>query len=415
MRTLSTYIEYLLMTRHYCYVPGKGAYMMSDEPATLGTTPGIGAESRQVYDITAPHRRVYFSALHHHDDGILASLLMEAEGMNYDQACSFIKRQISTLPEDFSDVASLHTDVDNFGFESLKLETWADIEKRQTAAQEPAIPAAAPSAPRLEVHKDSVSIPKYWLKRAAVVTLIALFFFTDFIGLNQNNHQLASVLNISILKRTPLVHQDWEEELDMADDDITEAELDESDMEVAEAESQTPVVAEAPAVASASAEDATPVVTEKPAVAEKPAVVEKPTVVEKPAVAEKPAAEPTKPAVSTSSTSAVGPYFIIVASSYSEEEAERSCRRYQSQGYSTAGVLSRNGLFRVYLNAFAAQGEAANYLREIRKVNERLSKAWMLTVKRDESLSYIIKNIYNDNQLSMELSHPNQRTERDQG
>lgn len=399
MRTLSTYIEYLLMTRHYCFVPGKGAYMMSDEAATLGTVPSIGTESRKVYDLTSPRRKVLFSALHHHDDGILAGLLMEAEGMTYDQACGYIQRQAQQLPEDFSDVASLHTDVDNFGFESLKLETWADMEKRLTAPEVPAAAAVATGTetPRLEVNRDSVSIPKYWLQRAAVVLLVALFFFTDFIGLNRNNHQLASVLNISILKRTVMVHQDWEDNDELALDEADEpASVETSDIATTTDDDIVLTTAYNTDMAKGETEMGTPVETQHPTDKR----------------VEQASATQPKP---TAPTSASGPYYIIVASTRSEEEANRVCRRYLNQGYEATGILSRDGLFRVYLNAFAAQAEATSYLRDIRQVNERLSKAWMLTVKRDESLSYIIKNIYNDNQLSMELSHPNQRTERDKG
>lgn len=406
MRTLSTYIEYLLMTRHYCFVPGKGAYMMSDESATLGTVPGIGSESRLVYDLTSPRRKVHFSALHYHDDGILAGLLMEAEGMTYDQACGYIQRQAQQLPEDFSDVASLHTDVDNFGFESLKLETWADMEKRLMT---PEVPAAAVATgtetPRLEVNRDSVSIPKYWLQRAAVVLLIALFFFTDFIGLNRNNHQLASVLNISILKRTVMVHQDWE------DSDMFA--LDEADEPASVEMSDIPTTIDNVQV-DANEQNETKDISKGVSISDTPLETHnsvKQALATQASATQASATQP-KP---TAPTSASGPYYIIVASTRSEEEANRVCRRYLNQGYEATGILSRDGLFRVYLNAFAAQAEATSYLRDIRQVSERLSKAWMLTVKRDESLSYIIKNIYNDNQLSMELSHPNQRTERDKG
>ena len=84
MRTFSTYIEYLLMTRHYCYVPGRGAYMLVDESSSLAKTPRIGIDSKVLNTISAPHRIVRFSPLLSHDDGMLASLLMEAEGMTFD-------------------------------------------------------------------------------------------------------------------------------------------------------------------------------------------------------------------------------------------------------------------------------------------------------------------------------------------
>lgn len=357
------------MTRHYCYVPGFGAFMMSEDSATQGTLPSIGKNSRPFYELKAPKRNVYFSSLHHHDDGVLANLLMEAEGMSYDDACRFIQRQASTLPADFSECASLHTDVDNFGFYNLQLEFWADLEKRLIAAQTPTLPTSQEStntvtSNRIRINQDSISIPRYWVNRAAVSLLIAIFFFTDFIGLNRNNHQLASVINVEMLKRTVMVQSGLDEdfeELSMAEPTVLPVSLPEED------NSKTTTI-----TSDQAEQPSSEVMTKVPS------------------------------------------YFIVVASTHSETEAHRVCLRYLKQDYQTAGILSRDGLYRVFVNAFFAQDEATSYLREIRKVNERLSKAWMLTLK-DASLSYNIKNIYNDNQLSMELSHPNKRSERDKG
>lgn len=358
MQKLSTYIEYLLMTRHYCYVPGRGAYMMSEESASQGILPAVGG-TNGIHEMIPPKRIVRFSALHHHDDGMLANLLMEAEGMSYDEACRFIKRQVNTLPEDFSEKSSLSTDVDNFGFETLKLETWGDIERRMQAAKQPQQPEAkTDNSPRLEIHRDSVSIPTYWIKRAAIALLIAIFFFTDFIGLNKNNDQLASVLNVSILQRQVMVtpslidDEDAMELFDYAEETIAESIAEEQEAETSLAESLI-------------GKDA---------------------------------------------------FYIVVGSTHSEKDAHRIYKRYANDDeYPSAGIMIRGGLYRVFVNVIEDKTEATNYLRAIRKVNERLSKAWLFPVSGEESLSYSIKNIYNDNQLSMELSHPKQRTERDQG
>ena len=136
MRTFATYIEYLLMTRHYCYVPGRGAYMLVDESASFTETPDLGTDSRRLHTIAAPHRIVRFSPLLSHDDGMLANLLMEAEGMTFDEACRYIQRQAPLLTDDFLQSASLHTDADNFGFEHLYVEKWQDIEIRLASMQQ---------------------------------------------------------------------------------------------------------------------------------------------------------------------------------------------------------------------------------------------------------------------------------------
>ena len=180
MRKFATYIEYLLMTRHYCYVPGRGAYMLSDEPATMGTHPCIGPDSRRMHKLEAPRRVVRFSPLHHHDDGMLANLLMEAEGMSYDEACRYIERQVALLPEDFHESASLSPDTENFGYKELMIETWGDIEARLKAAATPAQPAAVAKKNGREA--DVIAIPRYWAQRVAVVILIAVCFFAIYIN-----------------------------------------------------------------------------------------------------------------------------------------------------------------------------------------------------------------------------------------
>lgn len=382
MQKLTTYIEYLLMTQHYCHVPGHGAYMLVDEPAKLDTLPGIASGSRRVYTLSAPRRSVHFSTLHTHNDGMLAALLMEAEGMTFDEANRYIERQAALIPEDFAETALHHTDTDNFGHEELSIELWADIEARQLEAQRQASGethdevASATLAPT----GDTITIPKAWLQRAAAVVLIAIFFFTNFIGLNQNQGQLASVIDANLLQFTcNYAGIDLDDDatvsdavIDLNDEAIAQSE-DPDETEDTQTETETTLMDEA---ADLAANEAAETVAQQ------------------------------------------GPtYYIIISSTRREVDALSICERYHQQGFGRVGVVaSANGkLWRVYTAATQDKTEAIRLLRQTQKQNPRLSKSWMLTVDDDQSLSYIIKDIYNDNQLSMELSHPNTRTERDQG
>lgn len=391
MRTFTTYIEYLLMTRHYCYVPGRGAYMLVDEPATQGTTPSLGAESRRLYNMEPPHRIVRFTPLHSHDDGMLANLLMEAEGMSYDEASRYIQRQAPLLTDDFTKSASLHTDIENFGFDNLQLETWADIESRLTRIEQVDnagnTVAASSDTPTIK-RADTIEIPKYWLKRVAVVLLIGIFFFTNFIGLNESTAQLASVIDLNSMHRNTMVHQTWDEEdelIDLEEQEIMES-IEDSLIEAAIAE----------AIAETAIEPHPELVATVP--------------VSPVDIYFEPEEEPIQAVPSGTN------YFIIVGCTRSQDKANEIFERYHNNGFDNVGILVTKDLYRVFINQFAGKDEAVAYLREIRKVNDKLSKSWMLPFENDGSLSsYIIKNIYNDNQLSMELSHPYQRTERDQG
>jgi hypothetical protein len=109
-------------------------------------------------------------------------------------------------------------------------------------------------------------------------------------------------------------------------------------------------------------------------------------------------------------------YFIVGFCTWTESYANDVLTRYKSSGYKNAGILVTKDLYRVFVDKFADKDEARAYLFDVRKENDKLKKTWLLPFENNGSLSpYIIKNIYNDNQLSMELSHPHQRTERDQG
>ncbi len=371
MRTFSTYIEYLLMTRHYCYVPGRGAYMLVDEPAVQDEVPSIGSESRRLHDLKAPHRIVRFSPLHAHDDGLLANLLMEAEGLTYDEACRYIERQAPLLTDNFIKSASLHTDTDNFGFDNLHIEAWTDIEAR--------------SIPLMNRNDDTISIPKYWLKRVAVVFLIGTFFFTNFIGLNEGSAHKASVLDVNAIQRNSLITKS---------SDIDEELTGQKTFSPAEEKLIESVIAEV-------MDDAVPV--------HHPELVA--TVPVSPADVYLDTAEDAVRALPLGTT-----YFIIVGSTHSEDIANKIFSRYHDNGYDNVGILVTKGLYRVFIAQYTDKDEAVACLRNFRNANDNLGKSWMLPFENDGSLSpYIIKNIYNDNQLSMELSHPYQRTERDQG
>lgn len=428
MRTFATYIEYLLMTQHYCYVPGKGAYMLCDEPATMGTHPSIGTDSRRVHKLEAPRRVIRFSPLHHHDDGMLANLLMEAEGMSFDEACRYIERQSRLLPEDFEDNASLHIDTDNFGYNELSFETWGDIEARLNAAAHPE--QHAPVAEKKQREADVIAIPRYWAQRVAVVLLIAVCFFASFLGLDDQTtqQQYANVIDLSILQRGNHSIQSWEGQYNY---DLTEEEdsiyagdelgdiyaYGSDDDEIWSDEEVAAFALNAEDVESEE-EEITEAEAEVPALVAAP--VAKTTVAPVAKTTAAPVAENTTkpaPAPETKKAITVAPngklYYIIVASCPNQQDANRALNNLRKQGHNEVGILERDDRFRLYINRFGDKTEAEAYLKVLREDNSFRS-AWLLPV-REASLSSIIKNTYDDNQLFMELSHLNQRTERDQG
>ncbi len=399
MRPFATYIEYLLMTQHYCYVPSRGAYMLAEEHASTMFDAEAPADKAQ---LKAPHRVVRFSTLHHHDDGLLCNLLMEAEGMTYDEACRYIERQAPLLSDHFAEQAAVHIDIEHFGFDDLTLESWMAIERKkalaaaaltgdvtQVAPQPQGRPAAAPA--------DTIAIPKYWLRRVAAILLVILCYFANFLGLTDRvaQEQMASVLDVTMFQRsTPT--SSWDE----MDEEALDAELEGFDAEAvtlseASDSPETSVLAEASAP---SAHDVTVNATAIPDAKMWNESLPMRNMDSQLAMAQSPTGRL---------------YYIIIASCSTESDAQRALGNLHKAGYENVGVLERDGRFRLYVNFFAQKNEADAYISKLRQI-ERFHDAWMLPV-RDGSLSHIIKNTYNDNQLSMELSHLNQRTERDQG
>ena len=106
-------------------------------------------------------------------------------------------------------------------------------------------------------------------------------------------------------------------------------------------------------------------------------------------------------------------FFVIIASCSTRQDAERALNRKINEGYKNVGILEKDGRFRLYLKSFTVRAEGESFLDEVR-VSTPFQTAWLLPVRSDSLLSYNQKNIDND-QLSMELSHPYKRTERDQG
>lgn len=394
MRAFTTYIEYLLMTRHYCYVPGRGAYMLAEEHAALDNQ----ADSAEM---ASPCRTVCFNTFHQHDDGMLANLLMEAEGMTYDEACRYIERQAPLLSDDFLQEATRHTDIENFGFGDIHVDTWAAIERKKAlaaAAQEgPKLTSETALEPAAKVQHDSISIPKYWIRRAAVVLLIIVCFFANFLGLNDRvaEEQLATVLDINMLQRTALVHQTWDESEEFEEFEEFESSEELEGIEISE---------ESVALDESDVTDSyeTTIQTSQTVQTLDPTKWNESLPMR---------SMDSELAMSQSPTGRL--YYIIIASCATEADANRALGNLKKAGYDNVGVLERDGRFRLYVNFFVQKSEAEAYLTRVRGI-ERFHDAWLLPV-REGSLSHIIKNTYNDNHVSMELSHLNQRTERDQG
>ena len=93
MFSIIEHIEYL-MSRHDCVaIPGFGAFIANDSPASYH-------EGQAVME--RPRRAIGFNALASHNDGLLVQSIMRREGLDYDAAMRFIADSVTTFRQQLS-------------------------------------------------------------------------------------------------------------------------------------------------------------------------------------------------------------------------------------------------------------------------------------------------------------------------
>lgn len=340
MRPLKTYIEYLVMTRHYANVPGWGAYILNETASTA------------LRSINAPSMTITFSNTKRKDDGILAGIIMEMEGIGYDEAISYINSELHTLQT--QDI-HVHNSGNLYGLQSLDIKPWKELPRTVT-----------------------FTLPGMWMRRIAVVALILLAFCMGSNTTMQNEQETyASICDARIFG-----------------DIFTQNPVEET---LPNEDSETVVSAESDVTALNAESDATAL-----------------------------SAEASDSSISSETTPTYlsgKQYFMIVGSLSSRQDAEKQIQIMSRRGIGELGILERDGKFRLYIQTTETFDEAKQILKQMREI-PALSKVWInpVTVSASEHLKPLNsslltnkKNKYNDNQVSVELSHLNTRTGRDKG
>lgn len=391
MRPLSTYIEFLLMTRHYAFVPGLGGFMFQEEPSRMM----LGGR------LMPPLRLLKYSRLMDHDDGMLANVIMRAEGLSYDEANQSIRLSVADVlnsvqhegrcalgrlgfifaDEDchiaFRAADQVDQDPVYYGMAQLNVRSWRDEERIRRGGS---VVSATdkPKKPVIKRGEGIVELPFRWLLRAAVIALVVTFVLVKFMPWGGSANENANYAN---LVDTGLFHHDA-------------------------GISAAPIEEQAPLATDITKEDK----TETPSANTTTAPTEANDGASAHEIQSQPVQKTTRKALANSGKT----YLIIVGSCETRDGAERLIRRLERKGYDGLEILERDGRFRVYIEQFAAKAEAVSYLNDLRATTT-FSDAWLLAVRGEaHPLSYNIKNKDND-QLPMELSHLNRTTERDQG
>ncbi len=380
---LATYIEYILMTRHYCCVPGLGVWMSKEMPACRERTDG------QIR-IAPPHREITFSSQMLHDDGVLVTLIMESASLSYDEASAWTGREVKNLLArlehgtvkvghlgslykndgqiTFEAASRYAGDPSSYGLDTITLTPWASIG------------IGKEEVGKKDTENYHITLPKQWIRNVAVVALVVCAMFANMMpSSNVSRNELANIVNTDFLKSpfhlNTLTPQTWDEEWEDA------AVLDSIETQNA----LTPL-------ASLTADTART----------KPGVWKEAT---------REGLPDSRELIQTSPNGKL--YYIIVASCSSEANARAALRQLSDGGRNEIGILSKDGKYRLYINLFSLKTDAEQYLNDLRR-NERFRDAWLLPVKAD-ALSQIKNNQDNGNYLSMELSNVERGSESNQG
>lgn len=424
MRPLATYIQYLLMTRHYAFVPGIGGFMLHEEDSLLKSAMTFDAliEDEQTGETTfgrifagkllAPSHEIKFNGSMTHDDGMLANVIMEAEGLTFDEANAAIRAAATALVETarrdgscplghLGDLVykdgrlSLRAadctadDPQYYGLAPVRVRSWQDVEEqRHPKAHKPEAEVKLQPA-----HRDGVvELPTRWLRRAAVILLIVTFFFANMIPFVRENDgsEYANIVSTDFLARHI-----------SAFSSATTGSPATADIVLAE-DSGSPAAANITSgnILSNDFANITASNITSTEVLPNDSVSAQVEPTGSPAAADTISAAPAKH------------YLIVVRSCKSEAEALKAVHRLQQKGYDDLSIFAKGGRYRVFIRLFDVKAEAETYLTDLR-ADANFADAWLLAI-RHQSLSLIIKNKDND-QLPVELSHANQPTERDQG
>lgn len=394
MNNLATYIEYLLMTQHYVFVPGIGGFMLQKKSGQIITAPSVENANGRIR-LLPPSYEISFNRFLTHDDGLLVNTYMEAGNMTYEEAASCIEQEISNLKKELEQAEKY--ELGHLGNLYCDSECHISFQPFQTTGSCPQSFGLEPieiqqqehkvgTTSRDELHKSEkyvISIRKQWLQHAAVIILILGCFFANFSPFQtRDNHvnNYASMINREIWagnqRPNTLIDHSWEEILD------------EESFAIGDTGCQT----------LAGILDTVLLLTQQPDTLPMPNETDLFAV----HTAEKETVIPTNGKA----------YYIIIASCPTMKEAEKDLQRFSRLGYENIEILEKDGRCRLYINVFAQKTSAEDYLNKLRQI-ATFHDAWLLPV-RQNSISHISKNKHNE-QLSMELSHLITRTERDQG
>ncbi|MDO5570432.1 MAG: SPOR domain-containing protein [Bacteroidales bacterium] len=400
MNTLIKHIEYLL-TKHDCIiVPGLGGFVSSYKESSFNND-----------IITPPTKALAFNPSLSHNDGLLASSLMSARNISFNEAMIIINSCVKEWNESLNEgnVVSLGSigelkkddhnliqfipcrdnffDLNLFGFERLTL-TRIDLNDGNAVDED-------------ANEKEIVFIPvnMHLLKRvSSIAAIIILMLFVSH-PLDEGNipDNYASLISAQLIKNAivPSVSETDVEKL------LGDTLLNNSDMFAELGENNNNISVSNEVVSQALNENEENASLESNNISlekkeENIDVLESDTPHNVDVVINDPEIKPlfknsTKENEATlannllennaSKKAASKKYYIIVGSFPSEKQAVDRIKYFDKKGLSGIDYLNKDNKYRLYINSFSNKDEANRYLEILRSENDNFKDAWLLAAK----------------------------------
>lgn len=336
MKELTSHIDYLMQKHDCVIIPEFGGFVLHREVATVLANGSI----------IPPGVSVGFNPELKYNDGLLAESYMNVDSISYDAALSRIEQAVKKVnvilglhqPVQIGKLGTLHLNEhgqyifepnrqfslyhpETFGLSTLELRRLTDIHELQLTTA---------------VKSRNALYKRIFTGAGAAAAAVLVFFLAS--------TPISEDTNTPVQKSGIFFELGLPSQAKVANNQPIEV-VELSDQTLAEAESLPQVEAE---------------------VQEVPVVVEAP----KPEVKVEVKQE-VKPRVLTTK------YYVIVGSSSTKSEANRSLSNFKAQGYKNAQLLTSGSRQRIYIASFENKDQAERYKADFVRKNPRLSDAWI--------------------------------------
>lgn len=347
MKDFTSHIDYLIQKHDCVIIPDFGGFVLNREVAVVAADGSI----------IPPRVSVGFNPELKYNDGLLAESYMNAYSISYDVACKRLVDAVKRLNTILNLKQSIQ--IGKLGKLSLDEENRLNFETNHNLSDfhPETFGLSVVDIKRLvdiqEIQKISIVTTKRSIYKrafagvAATAAAVLVFFVTSTpISENENRNMQRSGFFTDLISTSATLSAKTEAIPVSVDDLINSSVEEETVLITDEADAETPT-------------EEIELKKEEPKI-EKAALVAEDSKVKK---------------------TAESKFFVVIGSADSKPEAERALKKFKTQGYTNADILSGVNKSRIYIASFDDKTKAEQYLVSFRKSNPKLKDAWVFTKK----------------------------------